>query len=371
IMDRINIDDLTIEQYLILTQENHTSIMIKKAIGSKCWMIQQEEDKKYSKPRRQIQEDALRNWVAQINQIKMRDHEINKCKVIHTSNMTPEHDMKHHTRKEYGLSEDKDNLEGIIDYLEPTSHDGFVDPDDEAYRQRRSNLLGMPYKEPPPTLKEEADITRYSFGTGEVFTKGEILKVNKLPRTMFSTIDLRAELINARNIESEDLSSTKRRHWCKPILQWKKDTCTTWASCLEWDEFDDWVRVAFGKVCKMNKDRILKDYWRDKLNEEQEYSDKFDKEGESNDETFQQLGAKYQDRLDRNCVGIKSLLEDGDFMMFSASLLHSICLEAMLREFLVLILHIPFYFMSLMYNRETRGEMGVELSLDLAMPLIF
>ncbi|GJQ89567.1 hypothetical protein Tco_0000706 [Tanacetum coccineum] len=47
-----------------------------------------------------------------------------------------------------GVSKDKDDLEGIIDYLEPTLYDGFIDPDDEAYKQRRNKLLGMPYTEP-------------------------------------------------------------------------------------------------------------------------------------------------------------------------------------------------------------------------------
>ncbi|GJW63997.1 hypothetical protein Tco_0115881 [Tanacetum coccineum] len=65
------------------------------------------------------------------------------------------------------VSKDKDDLEGIIDYLEPTLYDGFINPDDEAYKQRRNKLLGMPYTEPPPILKEEAKITRYNLGDGE------------------------------------------------------------------------------------------------------------------------------------------------------------------------------------------------------------
>ncbi|GJX27750.1 serine--tRNA ligase-like protein [Tanacetum coccineum] len=44
-----------------------------------------------------------------------------------------------------GVSKDKDDLEGIIDYLEPTLYDGFIDLDDEAYKLRRNKLLGMPY----------------------------------------------------------------------------------------------------------------------------------------------------------------------------------------------------------------------------------
>nr|GEU35926.1 hypothetical protein [Tanacetum cinerariifolium] len=55
-----------------------------------------------------------------------------------------------------GVNEDKDDLEGIIDYLEPTLYDGIIDPDDEAYKQRRNKLLGMPYSEPPLILKEGA-----------------------------------------------------------------------------------------------------------------------------------------------------------------------------------------------------------------------
>ncbi|GJV11717.1 hypothetical protein Tco_1353258 [Tanacetum coccineum] len=65
-----------------------------------------------------------------------------------------------------GVSMDKDDLEGIVDYLDPTLYDGFVDLNDEACKLRRNKLLGMPYKEPPPILKEEAEITRYNLGDG-------------------------------------------------------------------------------------------------------------------------------------------------------------------------------------------------------------
>ncbi|GKE33899.1 hypothetical protein Tco_1453221 [Tanacetum coccineum] len=33
-----------------------------------------------------------------------------------------------------GVSRDMDDLEGIIDYLEPTLYDGFIDHNDEAYK---------------------------------------------------------------------------------------------------------------------------------------------------------------------------------------------------------------------------------------------
>nr|GEU46129.1 hypothetical protein [Tanacetum cinerariifolium] len=59
---------------------------------------------------------------------------------------------------------DMDDLEGIINYLEPKLYDGFIDHNDEAYKRRRNELLGMPYTKPPPIVKEEAKITKYNLG---------------------------------------------------------------------------------------------------------------------------------------------------------------------------------------------------------------
>ncbi|GJT47732.1 hypothetical protein Tco_0973889 [Tanacetum coccineum] len=53
-----------------------------------------------------------------------------------------------------GASDDENNIEGIIDYLKPTSYDGFVDLDEEEYNKRRCRLLGMPYIEPLPINPE-------------------------------------------------------------------------------------------------------------------------------------------------------------------------------------------------------------------------
>nr|GEU95063.1 hypothetical protein [Tanacetum cinerariifolium] len=41
-----------------------------------------------------------------------------------------------------GTSEDEDDLEGILDYLEPKSYDGLIDLDYEAYNKRKYRLLG-------------------------------------------------------------------------------------------------------------------------------------------------------------------------------------------------------------------------------------
>nr|GEX71219.1 hypothetical protein [Tanacetum cinerariifolium] len=41
-----------------------------------------------------------------------------------------------------GTDEDDKDLEGIIDYLQPTLYDGFIDLDDEEYKERKSQQLG-------------------------------------------------------------------------------------------------------------------------------------------------------------------------------------------------------------------------------------
>nr|GEU52570.1 hypothetical protein [Tanacetum cinerariifolium] len=79
-----------------------------------------------------------------------------------------------------GTSEDGDDLEGIIDYLELKSYDGFIDIDDEAYKERKSKLLGMSYKKPPPIIIEKVKVTRYVIGLGETYTKIKVLGIDDI-----------------------------------------------------------------------------------------------------------------------------------------------------------------------------------------------
>ncbi|GKE41834.1 hypothetical protein Tco_1469118, partial [Tanacetum coccineum] len=92
-------------------------------------------------------------------------------------------------------SEDEDDLEGILDYLKPRSHDGFIDLDDEAYNKRRCKLLGMTYDEPNLILIEKAKVTRYTVGPGETYTKVKVLGVVKIPRTRDNVFAMRARLM--------------------------------------------------------------------------------------------------------------------------------------------------------------------------------
>ncbi|GJZ31944.1 hypothetical protein Tco_0576991 [Tanacetum coccineum] len=95
-----------------------------------------------------------------------------------------------------GTSNDEDDIEGIIDYLKPTSYDGFIDLDEEEYNKRRCRLLGMPYIEPPPIIVEQVKITRYSIRPGEIYTKLEVSDMDELPRTMKNIAAIRRDIMD-------------------------------------------------------------------------------------------------------------------------------------------------------------------------------
>ncbi|GJZ81409.1 hypothetical protein Tco_0646403 [Tanacetum coccineum] len=59
-----------------------------------------------------------------------------------------------------GTDEDDEDLEGMVNYLEPTLYDEFIDSNDEEYKERK-----------------------YSIGPGEVYRKIEISGVEELSRT--------------------------------------------------------------------------------------------------------------------------------------------------------------------------------------------
>nr|GEU50124.1 RNA-directed DNA polymerase [Tanacetum cinerariifolium] len=94
-----------------------------------------------------------------------------------------------------GTVKDKEDLDGIVDYLELNSHDGFIDIDDEAYKERMCEYLGMTYKTLPSIVIKKVEVKRYTIGLGENYTKGRILQIDELPRTSDNVAVMRAELI--------------------------------------------------------------------------------------------------------------------------------------------------------------------------------
>ncbi|GKC24536.1 zinc knuckle CX2CX4HX4C containing protein [Tanacetum coccineum] len=103
-------------------------------------------------------------------------------------------------------NEDDNDLEGNIDYLEPTLYDGFADSNDEEYKERKCRLLGMPYIKPPPILIEKVNVSRYSIGPGEVYTKIKFSGVKELSRTRGNIASIRARIMNEifRNDDNEE-----------------------------------------------------------------------------------------------------------------------------------------------------------------------
>nr|GEU48152.1 hypothetical protein [Tanacetum cinerariifolium] len=92
--------------------------------------------------------------------------------------------------------EDEDDLNGITDYLEPTSYDGFIDGEDDAYKERLWNLLGMPYRRPPPIVIEKVEVTRYNIDLGETYTKTKNLGINEIPQTSTDVATIHAVLMD-------------------------------------------------------------------------------------------------------------------------------------------------------------------------------
>ncbi|GJV22540.1 hypothetical protein Tco_1371560 [Tanacetum coccineum] len=94
-----------------------------------------------------------------------------------------------------GTSEDENDLEGILDYLEPRSYDGFIDLDDEAYNKRKCRLLGLTYEDPPLIIIEKVKVTRYTIGPEEIYTKVKVLEIDEMPRTRHNVAAIRARLM--------------------------------------------------------------------------------------------------------------------------------------------------------------------------------
>lgn len=93
------------------------------------------------------------------------------------------------------MESDEDDLDGIVGYLELQRYDGFTDTDDEAYEQRICNLLGIPFKKPPPIITEKFEVVRYSIGPDKNFTKIESQGKEELLRTSTNVAWIRQHLM--------------------------------------------------------------------------------------------------------------------------------------------------------------------------------
>ncbi|GJU16044.1 zinc knuckle CX2CX4HX4C containing protein [Tanacetum coccineum] len=108
-----------------------------------------------------------------------------------------------------GTSEDEDDLEGIIDYLEPKSYKGFIDLNDEAYNERKYKLLGITYRKPSPILIKKVKVIRYTIGPGETYTKIRVIGIDEMPITRDNVATIRARLMKEMAKDESGQAKTK------------------------------------------------------------------------------------------------------------------------------------------------------------------
>ncbi|GJV81691.1 hypothetical protein Tco_1517561 [Tanacetum coccineum] len=193
-MDGVDIKDLTTEQYLELTQENHAP-----SVGIKVDDIIIAEYLEYEETIKTQDYDDYQPHSDKADGsnnkaiILGRPFLANIRAEIYVSSR--EFSLRIEEDKDelsygVGVSRDKDDLEGIIDYLEPTLYDGFINHNDEAYKQRRNKLLEMRYTKPPPigikslwedgdNLKDFLQISNLKAMLKEFLFSGEMQESNK------------------------------------------------------------------------------------------------------------------------------------------------------------------------------------------------
>ncbi|GKC84795.1 hypothetical protein Tco_1140512, partial [Tanacetum coccineum] len=65
------------------------------------------------------------------------------------------------------MKDDDDDIGDLGDYLIPNYAPYYVDKEEERFKERRSKLLGIPYKKPPTFKSKKFKVIKYSFGPAE------------------------------------------------------------------------------------------------------------------------------------------------------------------------------------------------------------
>ncbi|GKC25822.1 hypothetical protein Tco_1027972 [Tanacetum coccineum] len=124
-----------------------------------------------------------------------------------------------------GMTDDDDDLDCIVNYLELQSYDEFVDIKDEVYKERMCKLIGMMYKKPSPIINKKAKITRYTVGPGESYKKVKILEMKEMPRTNSNIAMIRANLMKEIDIAGS-VQRTTQTSFESNLKTWiNKSTC--------------------------------------------------------------------------------------------------------------------------------------------------
>ncbi|GJX19102.1 hypothetical protein Tco_0221779 [Tanacetum coccineum] len=67
------------------------------------------------------------------------------------------------------FGDDDDDIKDIEDYLIPNDAPYYIDEEEEGFKERRSKLLGIPYKKPPTFKSEKFEVIKYSFRPAEEY----------------------------------------------------------------------------------------------------------------------------------------------------------------------------------------------------------
>nr|GEW14942.1 hypothetical protein [Tanacetum cinerariifolium] len=84
----------------------------------------------------------------------------NYCRQEFNENQDDMIDMNVDLVQEIRTVADEEDFDGIVDYLELKTHDGFIDIHDESYKERMCKWLGMTYKMPPLIMIKKVEVTR-------------------------------------------------------------------------------------------------------------------------------------------------------------------------------------------------------------------
>nr|GFC25175.1 hypothetical protein [Tanacetum cinerariifolium] len=93
----------------------------------------------------------------------------------------------------------EEDLDGIVEYFELKSHDGFIDIDDESYEERMCELLGMTCKKPSLILIKKVKVSRYTIGLGKSYTRVRVLEIEEKPKTSVHVAAVRDKLMKEMN----------------------------------------------------------------------------------------------------------------------------------------------------------------------------
>ncbi|GKB21219.1 serine--tRNA ligase-like protein [Tanacetum coccineum] len=114
-------------------------------------------------------------------------------------------------RKDLSGNSDYGDEENLIDEefdIACTQKESYYVTNGEAYKERMCKLLGMSYKKPSPITIEKVEVTRYTVGPRESYTKLKVIEIEEMPRTISNVAMIRAKLMEDIDKRGSGLRTT-------------------------------------------------------------------------------------------------------------------------------------------------------------------